>query len=511
MNNSKIKDIEEMVKAGFPCFYIYTEDESHVEAELRNLAESLEFEVATWTVNTIDLTDFLSGTLKAKARFNILINTHFFLEAPGIIQTIKDNIGEWKGQGKYIFLLENDKKIPPVINRNLTYIEYGLPDREAILTKLQFIAESAQDNELDVFPKEEHIKELLIDSAMGLTTQQAEDAFALSIIRNNNFQPDVIAEIKAAEYLKSGIMELESPQPIEDFQGYNLLQDYILSIKNSFQTQSKFNLPPPKGILLVGVPGTGKTLASKAIASVFNLMLLKVDIGKVFSEYVGASERGMRQLIQASERMAPIVLRIDEIEKQLGGMGGNSNSDSGVGSRVLAPFLSWLQDRKEAVFIVATANNIESLRPELLRKGRFDEIFFLDLPNNVERCSILLHHLSKRVSEFDWKQITLQNDEVYKCFNECIIDTLGWSGAEIEQIVIQTLRKYDKISLVFSPIETLYTLLEEINKTVPLSVMRKEDIDKIRNWAVENNARLASENKEIATQQETNRKRVMIK
>lgn len=503
----KSQEIKEMIKAGFSCFYVYTEDEEYVQSQLVKIAEELSLTVAYWTVNDSDLGDCLSAS-GLDDTLSIFTNVHFFLEQPGIIQAVKDNLPLWKSIGRKVFFIENDIKIPPEINRNLTFIEFELPDKNTLIQKLEYIQESAKDAGLDIELDDltaSHISE----AALGLTLQQAEDAFSLSIVRKRGFDTSVITDIKAGEYLKSGIMELEAPQSMDSFQGYDNLQEYILDIKDTFTTQSRFNLSPPKGILLVGVPGTGKTLASKVIASVFNLMLLKVDIGKVFSEYVGASERGMRQLISASERMAPIVLRIDEIEKQLGGMGGNSNSDSGVGSRVLAPFLSWLQDRTKPVFIVATANNIESLRPELLRKGRFDEIFFLDLPTSDERRSIFDYHLTVRFPEVNWTSFLRITKHINSASNYILKNTKGWSGAEIEQVVIQSLRQYERLYTIDHLVmgdSLIKILTEEVDKTVPLSVIRKEDIDKIRNWAIDNNARLASENEEIAEQQSKRRK-----
>ena len=219
-------------------------------------------------------------------------------------------------------------------------------------------------------------------------------------------------------------------------------------------------------------------------------MLLKCDLGKVFGMYVGDSERNFRTLVNIAERMSPIVMRIDEIEKQLAGSGGDL--DGGVSTKILGALLTWMQESTKPVFRVATANQVDSLKPELLRKGRFDEIFFLDLPSFEERRRILNHHILLRTKEYDFvNEISIESTE-------------GWSGAELEQVVIQSLRKIEK-SYVQDSSSFMLILDEEINKTVPLSIIRKDDIQKIQEWAVNNGARMASDNKVLQDQQENNK------
>ena len=486
-----IEKVSEMVRAGFPCYYIYTEDEVSVEKQIRQLSTSFEdfpYDVEKWTCNGDDLSDYLDKTMKKeKPTFYIFINIHYFLDTPGIVQTIKDGVRVWKGMGHKIFFLENDKKIPPEINRDITYLEFDLPNELELIEQVRFIEQSVLEEGLRLDLDNKDV-EKLASSALGLTTQQAQDAFSLSIIRSKTIDPKIVTEVKANEYLKSGLLELESPMDINSFQGYDNLKEYIYDIKDSFFGISKFNLPPPKGVLLIGPPGVGKSLASKAIASVFNLMLLKCDLGKVKGMYVGESGRNFRTLINIAERMSPIVMRIDEIEKQLSGSG---EQDGGVSVELLGSLLTWMQDSTAPVFRVATANQVDALRPELLRKGRFDEIFFLDLPDLEERRSIFNHHVISRAPEYNFVSTS------------ALGITQGWSGAEIEQIIIQALRKsekYNSSSTAFNEI-----LEEEIEKTVPLSVIRKEDIDRIKKWAVDSGARMASENKELQQQQEQNR------
>jgi SpoVK/Ycf46/Vps4 family AAA+-type ATPase len=492
-----IDKIEEMVKAGFPCYYIYTEDEVSVTKQLEKLSKKLSEEIiiSKWTVNEGDLEDYLTSINKYSIpTFCILTNIHFFLEQPGIIQTIKDGIPIWKTKGQYVFFLENDKKIPPEINRNVTYLEFELPNKAELAEQVRFIESSVKENGIDLQLDNGDI-DTLASAALGLTTQQAQDAFSLSIIRSRELSPSVVTEVKAAEYLKSGLLELESPVPIEFLQGYDNLKEWIYDIKDGFFGESKFGLPAPKGVLLLGPPGVGKTVASRAFASIFNLMLLKCDLGKVFGMYVGDSERNFRTLINIAEAMSPIVMRIDEIEKQLSGSAGNL--DGGVSTKVLGGLLTWMQESTSPVFRIATANRVESLPPELLRKGRFDEIFFLDLPNSLERQEIFEYHIAKRS---DYTQVNINLTEM----------TQGWSGAEIEQIIIQSLRKVERYEA--SNAGFIEVIEQEISLTQPLSVIRRDDIDKIRQWAVDNGARMASENIELQKQQDANRngRRLMV-
>lgn len=220
--------------------------------------------------------------------------------------------------------------------------------------------------------------------------------------------------------------------------------------------------------MLVGVPGCGKSLAAKAIAREWMLPLLKLDAGRLFDKFIGESEKNFRKAIEMAEALAPIVLWIDEIEKAMVAGGGNGEADAGLSRRLFGAFLTWLQEKKHEVFVVATANDLSSLPPELLRKGRFDEIFFVDLPDDTERASIWRIHLGLRKqdsAQFDLDKIVSASD--------------GFSGAEIEQAVVAALYRalHQKTPL------TTDLLIEELAHTIPLSVTRQEEIDALRQTA----------------------------
>jgi SpoVK/Ycf46/Vps4 family AAA+-type ATPase len=248
-----------------------------------------------------------------------------------------------------------------------------------------------------------------------------------------------------------------------------LLKEWLEKRTKSFTDSAReFGIPAPKGILLLGVQGCGKSLLAKAVAAHWNLPLLKLDVGRIFGSLVGQSEENIRKAIAVAESVAPCVLWADELEKGFAGVGGSGVSDSGTTARVFATFLTWMSEKTAPVFMIATANDVTALPPEMLRKGRFDEIFFVDLPDLEERKEIFAIHLKKRnrpVENFDLQELAQK--------------TRGFSGAEIEQVVVGALYiAYDAGRELGQA-----DLLEEAKNVVPLSVMMSEDIAELRQWA----------------------------
>jgi len=248
-----------------------------------------------------------------------------------------------------------------------------------------------------------------------------------------------------------------------------LLKEWLRKRRAALSQEARaFGLPAPKGVLLLGVQGTGKSLSAKAIANLWNLPMLRLDVGRVFGSLVGASEANMRAAIRTAEAVAPCILWIDELEKGFAGVQGSGVSDSGTTARVFATFLTWMQDKRAPVFVVATANDVSQLPPELLRKGRFDEIFFIDLPTAAEREQIFAIHLRKRgrdPQQYDLRRLAAATE--------------SFSGAEIEQVVVAGL------FTAFDAGRELTTddMLEEASHTVPLAVMMREEIEELRTWA----------------------------
>lgn len=313
----------------------------------------------------------------------------------------------------------------------------------------------------------------ILRALQGLTLHQARQVIAHCIVDRGTLSAEDVHTIlkRKVQVIKDG--GLLEYYPLEDNRfelgGFTNLKSWLERAKVGFTAEAKsLNLNPPRGIMLVGVPGCGKSLAAKAIAREWNLPLLKLDAGRLFDKFVGESEKNFRKAIEMAESLSPIVLWVDEIEKAMVAGGGSGEADAGLSRRLFGAFLTWLQEKKQDVFVVATANDLSSLPPELLRKGRFDEIFFVDLPDDAEREAIWKIHLSLRKQDsksFDLGKIVSASD--------------GFSGSEIEQAVVAGLYRalHQK-----SPLTT-DLLIAELTHTIPLSVTRREDIDTLRRTA----------------------------
>ena len=326
-----------------------------------------------------------------------------------------------------------------------------------------------------------------MESALGLTVMEARLAFAKAIIQNRKLTeeeiPMIIAE-KEQIIKKSGLLEYFHPKEyLTSVGGLDNLKEWIHKRGQAYSDDARaFGLNIPRGVLLLGIPGCGKSLTAKAIANEWKFPLLRFDLGKVFGGIVGESERNIRYALDVAKTISPCVLWIDEIEKGLSGSQSSGRTDGGTSARVFGTFLTWMQEKKEPVFVVATANDISSLPPELLRKGRFDEIFFVDLPSAKERENIFNIHLSNK--KRDAKKLGLNMAELVK-------KTEGFSGAEIEEVVNEAL--FNAYAAGQSDLQQ-ENLLECISATSPLSRTMAETIANLRKWA-EQRARMASKEK----------------
>jgi SpoVK/Ycf46/Vps4 family AAA+-type ATPase len=313
----------------------------------------------------------------------------------------------------------------------------------------------------------------LVKALVGMTLKQARQTIAYAALDDGKLTIEDISKIlhrKAQMIRDGGVLEYF---PVEDkplkLGGFAGLKRWLDQAKMGFSPQARqLNLPSPKGVLIVGIQGCGKSLAAKTIAQSWKLPLLKLDAGRLYDKYIGESERNFRQAIALAESMAPAVLWIDEIEKSF--TTGTGDSDGGLSRRLFGTLLTWMQEKSQEVFVIATANDLSQVPPELLRKGRFDEVFFVDLPNEQERGVILQTHLLQH------HQVPRQFD-----FAALVQATDGFSGAEIEQAVISAL--YHTLHLK-QPLDTAL-MLQTIKATVPLSVSRREEVQQLRAIAKE--------------------------
>jgi SpoVK/Ycf46/Vps4 family AAA+-type ATPase len=290
------------------------------------------------------------------------------------------------------------------------------------------------------------------------------------MIKHKKFLPETIVEEKKQIIRKSGILEyFNSDENVGSIGGNDVLIKWAIQRKNAFTEKArKFGIPYPKGIILSGIPGCGKSLFCKIIANIWGFPLLRMSMDKVFEGTVGSSERNMKRVLDIAEAVSPCILWIDEIEKALSGLGSSNVSDGGTTSRVCGIFLSWLQENKLPVFVAGTANDISALPPELLRKGRFDEIWFVDLPNHEERKEIFKIHISKRrrkVKDFDLDAL-VDSSETF-------------TGAEIENAIVSGLfDAYDENTEL-----TTEHIKNNLEQTIPLSSTMEDKIISLRNWA----------------------------
>ncbi len=399
-----------------------------------------------------------------------------------LIRKIRDVAGSLKNAevSKNVVIIAPSLVLPLELQKDITVVDFDLPTLDEIKALLDEMIEMNKNSGILIDLKEDE-KEVLCKAAQGLTLQEAENAFARAMVSKGQLtvkELDVILDEKCQVIKKTGILEfIKSDFNMDDIGGLENLKKWLVKRNNSWlgKAQKDYNLPSPKGILITGVPGCGKSLTAKAMSALWQLPLLRLDVGKIFSGLVGSSEENMRKAIQTAEAVAPSILWIDEIEKGFGNAGGEM--DGGTSTRVFGTFLTWMSEKTKPVFVIATANNIHALPSEMLRKGRFDEIFFVDLPTKTERKVIFKLHLEKKLNGSVSKDFKI-TDELLNKLAEL---TEGFVGAEIEQVVIAALFE------AFSENRTLEEddLHKVIKNTVPLSTTQAEQILAIRDWANE--------------------------
>jgi AAA+ superfamily predicted ATPase len=400
------------------------------------------------------------------------------MNQPRIIRKLRTLSQQLKYTRKTIITTYPVSCVPEELQDAMVEIEFPLPDR----THLRKILNNLLKSPGTRYELNGSEFDMVIQAALGLSSNQAQRVFARAIVSEGALTADDIELIKAEKesiIKQSGALELfSSAKTINDVGGLEVLKKWLAMRKRAFTEEAKqYGLPAPKGIALIGIPGTGKSLSAKMVANLWGLVLIRLDIGALFGSLVGQSEENTRSALKLAEAVAPCVLWIDEIEKAL----STSDGDAGTSMRVLGTILSWMQEKTAPVFIVATANNISMLPPELLRRGRFDEIFFLDLPTAREREEIFKVHIKKQGRNPDNYDISglAQSSE-------------GHVGAEIEQAVIEGMytafNDPDHPSREF----TSPDIQSALSKLIPLSKSQKEVISGLRAWMIDGRAQSAS-------------------
>ena len=356
--------------------------------------------------------------------------------------------------------------LPKETAHEAVYFDLPLPGPTELKRAIDSAIASCRGRvKIDLTPQD---SQQLVKAVQGMTLKQTKKVIAYAAISDGKLDRSDIDEILARKIQvihETGLLDYFPPeQNTAQLGGFANLRQWLNRARAGFSEQAKsFNLTPPKGILIVGIQGCGKSLAAKTIARQWQMPLLKLDTGKLYDKYVGGSEKNFRQAVALAEKLAPAILWVDEIEKSMGQSG--SDADGGLSRRLFGSFLTWLQEKSEEVFVVATANDISAIPPELLRKGRFDEIFFVDLPDAQERETILQIHMTRHRQDpqrFDMPRLVTASD--------------GFSGAEIEQAIVTALYHalHERCSVNTALIE------HTIKTTVPLSVSRREDLQRLR-------------------------------
>lgn len=507
--NPKDREIDTLIRARYPIVYIVSYEESRVEDAIRRVVDGTK-QVYTWSATepfpstangargfdlygrvpldglsqALDALNYILKKVREEGARAIWILRDFdpYLDNPVLVRRLRDLAFALKRSYSTLVFLSPVLRVPEHLDKDVVVVDYDLPaaaDLETILEELvRSVSKPVDGDQSTLSALMPMQSDKLVRAALGLTADEAANVFAKALVAGGSpaaMEVDVVLAEKKQIIRKTRTLEFyEAHDSIASVGGLDELKAWLAKRAVAFGDAAReFGLPSPRGVLLLGVPGCGKSMTAKAIGATWQLPLLRFDVGSVFGKYVGESEANLRRALQAAEAVAPCVLWLDELEKAFS---SSRDGDGGTSLRILGGFLSWLQDKSAPVFVVATANSIELLPPELLRRGRLDEIFFVDLPSRSERAEIFRIHLQKRHRDadgFDIETLADQSD--------------GYSGAEIEQAVIAAL--YD----AFDQNRDIATadIQSTLATMVPLSRTMEEDISALREWAV-TRARAAS-------------------
>lgn len=403
---------------------------------------------------------------------------------PAIVRAVRETALEFRhgDASRTLVITAPVRVIPPELDEVTHLLDFPLPTAEEIRDLLETMIENNSSGSGRIrVSLDDAGREQIVHAALGLSMAEAENAFARAMVNDGSLTVDDIAIVldeKRQVVRKSGVLEfIRSDLNLDDVGGLNNLKRWLSRRNGSWLGGARdYGLPAPKGVLITGVPGCGKSLTAKATAASWGLPLLRLDIGRIFSGLVGSSEQNLRTAIATAEAVAPCILWVDEIEKGFSNTTGQG--DSGTSARVFGTFLTWMQEKRHPVFVVATANNIDALPPEFLRKGRFDEIFFVDLPTAAERDVIWRLQLGSRATDANGlARLADDADEVARL----VAASENHSGAEIEQSVVSALYEgYNSDGPVGA------TVLEQtVASMIPLAVTQAEEVARIRAWAAE--------------------------
>nr|UQS76336.1 subunit 4 of 26S proteasome [Haslea ostrearia]WAJ48241.1 ATP-dependent zinc metalloprotease FtsH [Haslea ostrearia]WAJ48332.1 ATP-dependent zinc metalloprotease FtsH [Haslea ostrearia] len=480
------------LKARYPIIYINTIEEDRVEYVIRkNVKTNLNRSIYSWDFvdgytnnpnnegfarkNPLQALELVERLKAETPALFLLKDFNRFLNDLSVSRKLRNISRVLKLQPKTIIIIGSDLTIPKELQDLITVLQFELPSEQEISEELTRLV-----NSLNI-KIDSQLFENLVRACQGLSLERIRRVLSKIIatyktINNNSInillseKKQIISQTEILEYISV-------EEKIINLGGLQNLKEWLKKRKTAFTIQaSNYGLPTPRGLLLVGIQGTGKSLTAKSVANEWQLPLLKLDVGKLFGGIVGESESRLRQMINVAEAVSPCILWIDEIDKAFNNT--ENSGDSGTSNRVLGTFVSWLSEKTKPVFVIATANNIELLPLEIIRKGRFDEIFFLDLPQNEEREEIFKIHLKEFRSDswesFDYSKLARLSE--------------SFSGAEIRQSIIEGMYQafYEKREF------TTDDICLALDESIPLAHLESEQMTKLKNWATSGRIRLAS-------------------
>ncbi|MHC4123259.1 MAG: AAA family ATPase [Planctomycetota bacterium] len=473
------------------CISIITHEEQYALDMIRQTARELERDVWIWSssegvksgLDFLQQGPAIADTEKSDAglinlakskpgSICVTLDIAEHLRIAKTLRIIRDIIDDFAKTNSTLIMIDTEDKLPGVIKSYTRSFEISFPDED----ELQQLIKSTLKRIHRKTPIEVGITrkglDAIVKNLRGLTRRQAERVISDAVTDNHRFDDNDINRIIAGKrrmVQKSGLLEyIQTPLDLSEIGGMRNLKKWLEMRKNAFSPDAEgFGLRAPRGVLMLGVQGAGKSLCAKAIATAWQQPLLRLDVGTLYGSYIGESERNLRQAFLQTEMMAPVILWIDEIEKAFASAASRS-ADGGLSQRMFGSLLTWLQEHEEPVFVVATANDIGALPPELLRKGRFDEIFFVDLPKLGVRKEIFAIHIKKRSRDpqkYDLQKLAVASD--------------GYSGSEIEQAVVSALHE------AYAGKQELSTdlILSALKKSPPLSVTMAEHVQDLLEWA----------------------------
>jgi len=483
----KKDELRLLVNSHHPLITIETSEESRVEELLSEVACEMGVVFYTWSVttglarsggspiyHTGDPEQALANLvlLKDEAIF-LLKDFARYCEQDRICRRVRELAEDFRAARRSIVISGASLGLPPELEADAAPFYFSLPDANELLPAVkEALADASQNSRIPLSLDAASIVQLA-RNLVGLPLEEAVRTVEMCLLKRGRGDASLLTDVLEAKrrtLQQEGLLEaVRRDASFNDVAGLARLREWVRKRKSALTPEGReFGLEPPKGVLITGVQGCGKSLAARAVAGEWAYELARLDAGSLYDKFIGESERKFRQALELAQKLSPLVLWIDEIENAFASASAGSDADAGLSQRLLATMLTWMQDRQSGVFLAATSNNISSLPPEMLRKGRFDEIFFVDLPNEPVRELLFALHLKKRGREsagFDLKQLAQTSE--------------GFSGAEIEQSIVSGLYT------AFSQNRQLSTeiLVAEIRGTQPLSVTRAEEIAALREWA----------------------------